>query len=194
MSAAAHPLGKVGPNAIIQLADVLQDRFGPEERWAALHAAGLDQYLAAPPERMTDEQEAAALHKAVMARHTLDWDDLSWEAGTRTAHYLLANRIPRGAQWLLRHLPPALSARLLVRAIAQHAWTFAGSGAFAARMDKRGMTITIADNPIAMPGCPWHRAVFTQLFQVLVSPHVGVTHEQCCASGCSVCRFVIRWT
>jgi len=186
--------GKVGPNAIIQLADVLADRLGREERAAALRAAGLAKYLAADPERMTDEREAAALHHAVQARRADDWDELSWEAGTRTAEYLLEHRIPKGAQWLLRRLPPAWSARLLLRAIRAHAWTFAGSGAFSARMERGAVVVTIAANPIAMPGCPWHRGVFTRLFAELVSPRVLVQHEACCAGGGKACTFLIGWT
>jgi divinyl protochlorophyllide a 8-vinyl-reductase len=189
--------GKIGPNAIIQLADVLHDRYGDEARRAALHAAGLDQYIGGAPDRMTDEREAAALHRAVMARHARDWDDLSWEAGERTAQYLLAHRIPRGAQWLLRRMPATWAARVLLAAIGQHAWTFAGSGAFESHAGapgtRRAVTIAIAANPVAMPGCPWHRGVFTHLFRRLVSPHTTVDHETCCAHGDSVCRFVIRW-
>lgn len=186
--------GKVGPNAIIQLADVLADRIGLEERAATLRAAGLAKYLAADPERMTDEREAAALHLAVQARRVGDWDELSWEAGERTAEYLLENRIPRPAQWLLRRLPAALSARMLLRAIRVHAWTFAGSGSFSARMERGAVVISIADNPIAMPGCPWHRGVFTSLFRELVSPRVLVRHQHCCAHGEQACTFVIGWT
>ncbi|WP_298194762.1 bacteriochlorophyll 4-vinyl reductase [Novosphingobium sp.] len=188
------PAGKVGPNAIIQLADVLADRLGLEERAAALRAAGLAHYLARDPERMTDEREAAALHLVVQARQPSDWDELSWEAGERTAEYLLENRIPKGAQWLLRRLPPAWSARMLLRAIRVHAWTFAGSGTFAARMERGAAVISITDNPIAMPGCPWHRAVLTRLFRELVSPRVLVRHEHCCARGEQACSFVIGWT
>lgn len=186
--------GKVGPNAIIQLADVLADRIGLEERAAALRAAGLAHYLARDPERMTDEREAAALHLVVQARRAGDWDELSWEAGERTAEYLLDNRIPGGAQWVLRRLPAALSARMLLRAIRAHAWTFAGSGAFSARMERGAVVISIADNPIAMPLCPWHRGVFTRLFRELVSPRVLVRHDHCCAQGAPACTFVIGWT
>lgn len=194
MSAAGLGAGKVGPNAIIQLADVLADRLGLEERAAALRAAGLAKYLAADPERMTDEREAAALHRAVQARQPRDWDELSWEAGERTAEYLLANRIPKGAQWLLRRMPAAWSAWMLLRAIRSHAWTFAGSGAFSAGMERGGVVIAIAANPIAMPGCPWHRGVFTRLFRELVSPRVMVRQEACCAHGAQACTFVIGWT
>ncbi|MBX9662329.1 bacteriochlorophyll 4-vinyl reductase [Novosphingobium sp.] len=185
--------GKVGPNAIIQLADVLADRLGLEERAAALRAAGLAHYLARDPERMTDEREAAALHLVVQARQPRDWDELSWEAGERTAEYLLAHRIPKGAQWLLRRLPAAWSALLLLRSIKAHAWTFAGSGDFSARLERGVVVISIAANPIAMPGCPWHRGVFTRLFRELVSPHVLVRHEHCCAQGAPACKFVIGW-
>jgi divinyl protochlorophyllide a 8-vinyl-reductase len=143
---------------------------------------------------MTDEREAAALHLAVQARQPRDWDELSWEAGTRTAEYLLEHRIPQGAQWLLRRLPSAWSARLLLRAIRGHAWTFAGSGAFSARMERGAAIVSITDNPIAMPGCPWHRGVFTRLFSELVSPNVLVRHEACCAGGGKACIFVISWT
>lgn len=194
MSAAGLSAGKVGPNAIIQLADVLADRLGIEERAAALHAAGLAKYLAADPERMTDEREAAALHRVVQARRAGDWDELSWEAGERTAEYLLANRIPKGAQWLLRRMPAAWSARMLLRAIRSHAWTFAGSGDFSARMERGGVVIAISANPIAMPGCPWHRGVFTRLFQELVSPRALVLHEKCCAHGGAACTYRISWT
>lgn len=194
MSAAGLPAGKVGPNAIIQLADVLADRLGLEERAASLRAAGLAHYLLRDPERMTDEREAAALHKAVQARRAEDWDELSWEAGERTAEYLLANRIPGAAQWLLKRLPPAWGARLLVRSIRAHAWTFAGSGSFSARVEECAVTISIAANPIAMPGCPWHRGVFTRLFRELVSPRVLVRHDHCCAKGERTCTFVIGWS
>ena len=194
MSASAAALaGKVGPNAISQLADVLQDRYGVEERRAVLSAAGLAKYLAAPPERMTDEREAAALHQTVRTRHGRDWDNLSWEAGERTARYLLAHRIPGGAQWLLRRMPATWAARMLLGAIAKHAWTFAGSGQFAAHVGDGLISITIADNPIAMPGCPWHGGVFTRLFRTLVSPRVTVVHEACCAEGAAACRFALRW-
>lgn len=187
-------VGKVGPNAIIQLADVLADRLGLDERAAALKAAGLAHYLAHDPERMTDEREAAALHKVVQARLLHDWDELSWEVGERTAEYLLANRIPKGAQWLLRRLPPAWSARMLLRAVRAHAWTFAGSGRFSARMERGAVGISIARNPIAMPGCPWHRGVFTRLFSQLVNPKVLVRHEHCCAQGEAACIFRIGWS
>lgn len=194
MSAARLAAGKVGPNAIIQLADVLADRLGLEERAASLRAAGLAHYLASDPERMTDEREAAALHKVVQARQPHDWDELSWEAGERTAEYLLEHRIPAAAQWLLKRLPPAWAARMLLRAIRAHAWTFAGSGDFSARIEGSVVFVAIAANPIAMPGCPWHRGVFTRLFTELVSPKVLVRHDHCCGKGERTCTFVIDWT
>jgi divinyl protochlorophyllide a 8-vinyl-reductase len=44
------------------------------------------------------------------------------DAGHRTADYRLANRIPGPVQWALKPLPPALASRILLSAIAKHAF------------------------------------------------------------------------
>ncbi len=184
----------VGPNAVLQLADVLRERTPASTMRAVFAAAGLARYLERPPQSMIDEAEAAALHHALLRALPHAGPALCAEAGTRTADYLLANRIPAFAQTLLRLLPPGLAARLLVRAIARHAWTFAGSGAFSAQFPGGPrMVLEIAHNPLALPGCPWHCAVFTRLFTHLVSRRVGVTHGDCCADGAEACCFEIRW-
>lgn len=185
--------GTVGPNAIIQLAAVVRERYGAAAAAATLRAAGLDHYVAAAPTRMTDEREAAALHRAVAERFGSEWEALSWRAGEQTADYLLAHRIPRPIQWLLRRLPPAWAARVLTRAIARHAWTFVGSGSFAATAGRKTITLEIAANPVAMPGCPWHCGVFSRLVRSLVSPNATVRHDRCEAWGDSACRFIISW-
>lgn len=195
MTRPAHlPGGVVGPNAITQLAGVLRERHGETVWRAVFHAAGLNHYLGVAPERMTAEQEAAALHRTVMTRCAEDWQDLSAEAGDRTARYLLAHRIPRAAQALMRHLPAAWAARLLVMAIGRNAWTFAGSGSFSGQVIARAAHLVITANPLAMPGCPWHRAVFQRLFRALVSPDAVVFHDTCCGRGEPGCRFMVRWS
>ena len=142
---------------------------------------------------MIAEHEAAALHRTVMARYTGDWSDLSAEAGDRTARYLLAHRIPQAAQAMMRLLPAAWAARLLVAAIRRNAWTFAGSGHFSGQVAAGAVTLSIAANPLALPGCPWHGAVFARLFRTLVSPRAEVIHPDCCAHGAPSCRFEVRW-
>ena len=77
-------------------------------------------------------------------------------------------------QRLIRALPAPLGARLLSAAIAKHAWTFAGSGAFTI-VAHRPLTFEIAANPLApgaaaSPCCHWHAAVFERLFSTLVWP------------------------
>lgn len=190
----ASAIAMVGPNAVLQMADVLRERTCAATTGAVFAAAGLARYLEWPPQGMIDEAEAAALHHALLSALPRVGPALCAEAGTRTADYLLANRIPAFAQRLLRLLPPALAARLLVRAIARHAWTFAGSGAFSARFPGGPrLVLEIAHNPLALPGCPWHCAVFTRLFTRLVSPRVRVMHHDCCANGGKTCRFDIGW-
>lgn len=188
---------RVGPNAIIQLGDVLRDRCGLADAERVFGAAGLSRYLTRPPYAMVSEGEAAALHRALQSALPDRASDLATDAGSRTADYLLAHRIPAAAQHLLRLLPAPLAARLLVKAISRHAWTFAGSGSFAAAFGKGAnnppLVISIRANPLATPGCPWHRAVFTRLFSQLVSPRTLVVHDHCCAAGDPTCRFVIDW-
>lgn len=184
--------GLIGPNAVLQYLPVLERAGGPALRAAMLAAAG----LSAPPPAtgLMPEGPAAALHRAVRAARPAEADGLAAEAGRAVADYILAHRIPRPAQRVLRALPPLLAAPLLERAIARHAWTFAGSGRF--RRVGRGV-FEIADNPVVRgeradrPLCAWHAAVFARLFQALVDPRLGATETACCAMGAPACRFEI---
>ncbi len=153
--------------------------------------AGYPELLDAAPDEMVDEAVPAALFRAL-------WQVLpaesarrvAVEAGRRTADYVIANRIPAAARLALRLAPRALGARLLLRAIERNAWTFAGSGRCetAARPT---YAISIADNPLRMPGCVWHRAVFARLFDRLTAPGAAVVHAACGGTG-GACRFEIH--
>jgi divinyl protochlorophyllide a 8-vinyl-reductase len=120
------------------------------------------------------------------------------EAGAATGDYLFAHRIPRLAQRLLRVLPAPLASRVLLKAITRHAWTFAGSGHFAARAG-HPVIITIGDCAIcrgaraAAPCCDCYSATFTRLFAELVHPHATAREVECIAAGAAACRFEISW-
>jgi divinyl protochlorophyllide a 8-vinyl-reductase len=111
--------------------------------------------------------------------------------------YILAHRIPRPAQRLIRALPAPLGARLLVNAITKHAWTFVGSGIFRV-LGHRPPTFEIIDNPLvaedhaSTPQCHWHAAVFERLFSSLVWPDVTVEEVSCRATGDPSCIFVLN--
>lgn len=188
MSAAA---GVIGPNAVLQHAAVIR-RHGGEARLAALMAAAALDRLPTG-DAMIPETEAAALHRAL--RTAPDAEALEHEAGTATADYILAHRIPAAAQRLLKALPAPLAAPLLSRAIARNAWTFAGSGTFR-RHDS--WTFTLRDNPLVrgetsgVPLCVWHAAVFERLYRVLVTSDCHCRETACAAMGASECRFEIR--
>ena len=198
---AQQPASRVGPNAVIQLAGALRDRLGQQAAEDLFRHAGLPHFLIEPPGNMVDEALAARLFECLFARLPATTAAvIAAEAGTRTADYILANRIPTLAQRVLSALPPALAGPLLLAAIAKNAWTFAGSGRV--RTDSiRGKgasstsgplwVIEITDNPLAMPGCVWHSAVFRRLFETLVSPAIAVRHPDCCHAGAPCCRFEI---
>lgn len=187
-----HPggAGLIGPNAILQMLPVIEKAGGRQLRDHLLASAGI--FDIPSGEGMIAEAPAARLHQVLRAELPDLAPALTWEAGRRTADYILAHRIPGPAQWLLRALPAPLAARLLARAITQHAWTFAGSGTFVAESPTR---FTLARNPItagesaAEPVCFWHAAVFERLFDRLVTRGAICRETACCACGDPACSF-----
>lgn len=184
---------RIGPNAILQHLPVLDAEIGVQLRGALLHRAGV---TSPPPGAgMWPEGEVAQLHRAVWLYLPERAPAIQRAAGRAVADYILAHRIPRPAQALIRALPAALGARLLAAAIARNAWTFAGSGRFRIR-GYRPLTFEIAANPLAQAGggptCHWHGGVFARLFEALVWPSVAVRETACTAAGDGCCRFELR--
>ena len=160
----------IGPNAVLQTAAVMEERLGVAETQAILTDARID---ALPTgDRMIPEVQALRLHRWLALHDPIGSFTIAEEAGARTAHYIIANRIPRPAVWLLRHLPAMLAAPLLMAAIRTHAWTFIGAGVFAADGGWR-FTIdrTDADDAVPPPESlfHWYAAVFTLLYRELVA-------------------------
>ncbi|MDH4439892.1 MAG: bacteriochlorophyll 4-vinyl reductase [Rhizobium sp.] len=187
---------RIGPNSLIQTGQALAALFGDETARRVFDRAGIAHRYTDPPSAMLEEREPQRLF-AVLCDTLSDQDAarVLAEAGHRTGHYLLANRIPKPARWLLPRLPTAISARLLVRAISAHAWTFAGSGRFSGEV--RGwhrpvIQLMIRANPLATPGCLWHGAVFERLFATLTATHVSVLHPRCSAQGGDCCEWTIK--
>ena len=188
--------GRIDPNAILRVAEALQRRGRAEE---VFRRAGLAHHLAVPPSTLVDEEDARRLHAAL--RSTLgphEAAQVAREAGEATAAYLLAHRIPKPVQVLLRLLPAPLATRVLMAAITRHAWTFTGSGEFEARPG-RPVVLTIRRNPLCRglasdtPACDYYAATFERLFRVLVQRDSVVTETRCEARGDRLCCFEIRW-
>ena len=171
MAGLAHGRGAlIGPNAVLQAVAVMEERLGQAETQAILADARIDALPSG--QHMIPEIEALRLHRWLALHDPLGSYVIAAEAGARTADYIIANRIPQPAVWLLRRLPAMLAAPLLMAAIGKHAWTFIGAGAFAAqgawsfRIDR-----TAADDPLPPPDSlfHWYAAVFTQLYRQLVA-------------------------
>ena len=205
MNAAALPAdtasraGRIGPNAIIRVGEVLTARIGSSGTWALFEHAGLVRYLRQPPGQMVEEAEVRQLHGALREKlGAATARDVATAAGRATADYLLGHRIPKPVQRLLRVLPAPLAARVLLAAITRNAWTFAGSGEFSARAGSP-VQLTIRHNPLCQglhtdtPACDFYAATFERLFQVLVHRNARVREVACEACGNDACRFEIRW-
>ena len=190
----------IGPNAITQTQAAAIAWLGADRARSIFQAAGLEQRFDDPPGEMVPETEVAGLVAALFGAlpHELALSGID-DSGALTADYLLENRIPRFAQVILKWLPPAAAARMLARAIARHAWTFAGSGEFSVTVG-RGVTFRIARNPMCRDLrhqhclCRFHARVFTVLFQTLVHPDAHAVETACCGQGAKACIFEVRWT
>jgi divinyl protochlorophyllide a 8-vinyl-reductase len=184
-------VGRIGPNAILQLIDVLERRGEGDLLSAVLAEAGVQR----PPRNagMLPEADFAAVHQA-LRRLSPAAEGVLEEAGLATGDYILAHRIPKVAQVVFRLLPGALAAPVLTKAIARHSWTFAGTGEFRVEAS-RPLELSVARNPLvvgwraASPQCIWHVGVFRQLYGRLVWPRVKVREVACCACGDPACRF-----
>lgn len=199
MSVAAPHAEGIGPNAIIRAAEALVEMEGFATAAQVFQAAGIERYLTVPPTDMVPENDVTALHRAMHA--TLGparARSAARDAGRRTADYLLANRIPGPVQRLLRILPAAVAAPILLSAIRRNAWTFVGTGDFSATPGNP-IRIIIAHCPLCRgaatgePSCDFYAATFEGLFARLVHPRAAVTETHCVAAGNHCCRFELRW-
>ncbi len=190
---------RIGPNAILQVAEALRELSGEETARRIFEAAGLPRWLDEPPQEMVPESAVAALHQGV--RQGLEPEharQVLHDAGVRTGHYVLRHRIPGPIRSLLRALPPVAAGPLLLRAIAQHAWTFVGSGTLRIRRG-RPCLLELADNPVIAgegaraPICHWHAAAFETLFRELVNRESTIRETTCAATGADLCRFELHY-
>jgi divinyl protochlorophyllide a 8-vinyl-reductase len=161
----------IGPNAVLKAVEVMEERLGHAETQAILADAQITRLPSG--EHMIPEVEALRLHRWLALHDPMGAFVIAEEAGLRTADYIMANRIPRAVCWLLKRLPAALAAPMLMAAIRKHAWTFVGAGDFASD----GAWAFTIDRSRAGDSVPppdslfhWYAAVFTRLYRALVAP------------------------
>lgn len=199
MTTAAGRAGRIGPNAIIRLAEVLREQAGAATTAVVFERAGLRAYLEAPPSAMVRESDVAALHRGLRLEIGAEQARRAARAaGERTGDYLLANRIPRRVQRVLRVLPAPLSARMLLAAIRRNAWTFCGSGRCTTRAGSPAR-VMISGNPLCRDrhgdatACEFYAGTFEGLFRALVHERTVVRETHCEGRGDAACVFEIDW-
>lgn len=190
--------GKIGPNAVIRLVEALDALESKAVTVRVFDGVGLGTYVLKPPEIMVPEADVTALHNRLRGElGPVRAGSVSWIAGLRTADYLLANRIPRPVQRLLKMLPRRIAAFILLKAIGAHAWTFAGTGHFTWSIGRNVMLVfencaLCRGARASVPCCNYYAATFERLFRELVSPDTHVRETSCIATGETTCRFEIR--
>ncbi len=192
-------VARVGPNAVVRVAEALEQDLGEDAVSQVFRAAGLERYLATLPSEMVDEREVTRLQAALREQLGLETAHrVSRDAGARTGDYLLANRIPHPVQRILKILPAPLASRVLITAIRRNAWTFVGSGVFDGEPG-RPTRLSVTDGPIcggataAEPICDFYTGSFERLFSRLVHKNARVTEIACQAIGAKSCVFEVCW-
>ena len=183
----------VGPNAIIQTRAALDELVGVATRRAIFERSGFGWLSDRDPDGMVEARIVNAVNYEVGAQlKPATAHAVMRRAGELTGDYILANRIPKPAQWLLKALPRAVAQRMLLAAIARNGWTFAGG----AKIETGADFIAIHDNPICLGKvgfsyCIWHAAVFRRLFEMLVDPSITIHETECMGRAGEACRFEI---
>lgn len=190
---------RIGPNALIQVAETLKARLGHDVCRDIFGQADLAAVLDAPPTTMVPEADVIRLHAVLReALGTPDATDIAEEAGRRTGDYLLANRIPDLVQRVLRVLPSRLASRALLAAIGKNSWTFVGSGELGIEPGRPAI-LTVRNCPLCRattadtPLCTFYAGTFQRLFQVIVAPATSVRETACRAMGAPACTFRVDW-
>ena len=182
----------IGPHAVIHAAEVLQESFGALACQTVLAHARIETLPSG--ECMIPEIEALRLHRWMAMWDPVACFDVAEEAARRTADYIIANRMPALAVWLLRHLPAQLAALILIRAIGRNAWTFAGAGRFTPH-GPWAFTIdrSAVDDLVRPPETLsiWYAAVFARLYQRLVDPGCQCSRLSTGSANPSIFRFGI---
>ncbi|MGF1467244.1 MAG: bacteriochlorophyll 4-vinyl reductase [Sandaracinaceae bacterium] len=182
---------RIGPNAVAQTLHALERREG---RGLADEVRARCELPPQLPDALVPETWFVDLVEALRAQLPPGQAEATLqEGGARTASYVAARRIPTPVRVALRWMPRRVALPLLLRAFAEHAWTFAGAGEFAVDGPYPG-TITLRNAPTCRrPGAPggaYYAAAFEGLLQI-AAPGARVREIACQAQGADRCRFVI---
>jgi divinyl protochlorophyllide a 8-vinyl-reductase len=198
----AGTVARIGPNAIIQVAAAMGDRLGRARTEPWLRECTGYSFDHLPTEMVAEHEAQALVHSLLTHVGPRLTADLLRDAGHRTGDYLLANRIPRVAHWAIRAAPRTVGLRLLLKAMQQHAWTFAGSGQFVVqypRDGQRGIPDLIFEScPMCrdlhehQPMCDFYGGTFERLIRALVARFASVQEVECMAKGDARCRFILE--
>lgn len=190
---------RIGPNSVTRTLKAITERGYPPEAKRIASKVGLPESI---PDRLVPEAWFVAVARAV--RDTFSWDvseEILADSGRRTARYVAAHRIPAPVRFVLRVLPARVALPLLLKAIEQHAWTFAGSGQFA--VEGRPPRFLVLENAPTCrleagsdggwspgQGGAYYAAAFEGLLR-LADDRVRVREVECALEGALACRFII---
>ncbi len=166
---------RIGPNSIIQTVGALRVSCGEAEADDLLTRSGEGHLVDHLPEEMVNESEFHRLVQVLVAELGPEQTaQVLHESGERTADYLLAHRIPRFFQRLVKVLPRRAGLALLLWAVSFNAWTFVGSGQFRFAVGRELVIRVHVSHPSVLPVAHFYGGTFTRLVHILIDPQATV--------------------
>ncbi len=185
---------RIGPNSIIQTVQSLRDQYGLAQANALLAQGGQASLIEHLPAEMVDEAEFHALVQMLVAQlGPTEAAQVLYEAGQRTARYLLQHRIPRLFQHLVRLLPRRSALWLLLRAISFNAWTFVGSGRFDFVVHRHPSISVRVNYPTVSSVASFYGGTFAHLIQVLIDPRTTMQTSTSYSAGGIDCTYTLTF-
>jgi divinyl protochlorophyllide a 8-vinyl-reductase len=182
----------MGPNAIIQTVHALNSFYGESQTSALLERGGHAHLLDNLPTEMINEAEFHALVQMLVAQAgAMQAAQILYDAGQRTAAYLLTHRIPGFFQRLVSILPRRAGLSLLLWAIGRNAWTFVGSGTFRFAMGHHPAIHIRVNYPSVSPVASVYGGTFAHLTQTLIDRHITIQTTTTYAAGGIDCTYTL---
>lgn len=184
---------RIGPNSILQTVDVVQAHHGAAAACTVLAASGYAAWCNDPPTAMVPEEAFHALAATLVAQYgDSRAAALLIQAGEQTASYLLAHRIPRPFQAVLRRLPPVPALAALLAAVRFNAWTFVGSGDYRYTV-RHPAAIVLTLRQATVPAVVhFFGGTFALLLRELVDDQTALSSHALPYAGGLVCTYQVR--
>ena len=162
---ALAPSHLIGPNAIIQMIKTMEEDLGVRQTIDFFIDSKLSQYISHPLVGRVHEEDVCLIHQRLIETYGIEHAKrLSWQAGEKTADYLLKNRIPKLMGLIFKSITIYIESNPICKGIRS-----------------------------SEPVCDYYAGTFEGLFKSLIDTSIEVKEVGCEAQGDLSCSFRVVW-